>query len=88
MSAGVLTGTMCRLGKKRIQNRHCAGAGLRFGALGDGVWKESRHLESRPKAAAREDLEMSAGWASPSSRGLWGGDALLLSTGAAADIQR
>jgi hypothetical protein len=25
-------------------------------------------------------LEVSAGWASPSSRGLWGGDTLLLST--------
>jgi hypothetical protein len=39
-----------------------------------------RHLESRPKASARLVLEASAGWASPSSRGLWGGDALLLST--------
>ena len=27
-------------------------------------------LESRPKAAARSDLEASAGWASPSSRGM------------------
>jgi hypothetical protein len=44
---------------------------------------ESRHIESRPKAAARLDLEVSAGWASMSSRGLWGGGALLLSTGAA-----
>jgi hypothetical protein len=26
---------------------------------------------------------LSAGWASPCTRGLWGGDALLLSTGAA-----
>ena len=42
-----------------------------------------RHLESRAKASARLVLEVSAGWASPSSRGLWGGDALLLSTGAA-----
>jgi hypothetical protein len=42
---------------------------------------EGRHLESRPNAAARLDLEVSAGWASPSSHGLWGGDALLLSTG-------
>ena len=40
----------------------------------------SRHLESRYKAAARLDLEVSAGWAIPSSRGVWGGDALLLST--------
>jgi hypothetical protein len=30
------------------------------------------------KAAARLDLEVPAGWASPSSRGLWGGDALAL----------
>jgi hypothetical protein len=39
-------------------------------------------LESRPKAAARLDLEVS-GWAILSSRGLWGGDAFLLSTDAA-----
>jgi hypothetical protein len=39
-------------------------------------------LESRAKAVARLDLAVSAGWASPSSRGPWGGDALLLSTGA------
>jgi len=32
----------------------------------------------RTKAAARLDLEVSVGWASPSSRGLCGGDALLL----------
>jgi hypothetical protein len=38
---------------------------------------ESRHLESRAQAAARLDIEVSAGWVSPSSRGLWGGDALL-----------
>ena len=40
----------------------------------------SRHLESRAKAAARLGLEVSAGRASSSSRGLWDGDALLLST--------
>jgi hypothetical protein len=39
---------------------------------------ESRHLESRAKASARLDLEVPARWVSPSSRGLWGGDALLL----------
>ena len=39
---------------------------------------ESRHLESRAKAEARLDLEVSAGWASLSTRGMWGGDALLL----------
>ena len=33
-----------------------------------------------PNAAARLDHEVSAGWASPSSHGLCGGDALLLST--------
>jgi hypothetical protein len=27
-----------------------------------------------PRASARVDLEVSAGWVSPSSRGLWGGD--------------
>jgi hypothetical protein len=40
-------------------------------------------LESRAKEDARLDFEVFAGWVSPSSRGLWGGDALLLSTGAA-----
>jgi hypothetical protein len=39
-----------------------------------------RLLESRPKAAARLDVEVPAGWVWTSSRGLWGGDALLLST--------
>jgi hypothetical protein len=34
-------------------------------------------LEIRLKAAARLDLEVSVGWASPSSHGLRGGDALL-----------
>jgi hypothetical protein len=44
----------------------------------DSSWGlESRRLESRAKAAARLDFEVSAGWASPSPRGLWGGDALL-----------
>ena len=43
-----------------------------------GLGLESQ-LESRDKAAARLDIDVSAGWASPSSRGLWGGDALLLS---------
>ena len=33
-----------------------------------------------PKAQARLDLELSVGWASSHSRGLWGGHALLLST--------
>jgi hypothetical protein len=36
---------------------------------------ESRQLESRAKALARLDLEVSAGWARPTSRGLWGGSA-------------
>jgi hypothetical protein len=43
-----------------------------------------RHLARRAKATARLDVEVSAGWASPSSRGLRGGHALLLSTGAGA----
>jgi hypothetical protein len=46
----------------------------------DGILGLESHLESRPKAAERLDLEVSEGWASPSSRGLCGGDALLLST--------
>jgi hypothetical protein len=41
---------------------------------------ESRHLESRPKVKARLDLEVSVGWVSLSSRGLWGGDTLLLAS--------
>ena len=41
---------------------------------------ENRHVESRPKAAARW-FDVSARWASPFSRSLWGFDALLLSTG-------
>jgi hypothetical protein len=40
------------------------------------VW---RAVVKQTKASARLDLEVSAGWASPYSRGLWGGDALLLS---------
>ena len=40
---------------------------------------ESRHLESRAKGAAGLDLEVSAGWVSSPSRGLWGGHGLLLS---------
>jgi hypothetical protein len=39
-----------------------------------------RHLENRPKAAASLDLEVSAGWGNLPSRGLWGGNALLLSS--------
>jgi hypothetical protein len=36
-----------------------------------------RHrLESRAKAASQLGIEVSAGWESPSSRGLWGGSAL------------
>jgi hypothetical protein len=38
-------------------------------------------LKSRPKAA-RLDIDVSAGWAGPSFRGLRGGDALLVSTDA------
>jgi hypothetical protein len=41
---------------------------------------ETHHVESRANAAARLDLEVSAGWVGPSVRGLWGGDALLLAT--------
>ena len=40
---------------------------------------QSRHLESRAKGVARLVIEVSAGCASPSFRGLWGGEALLLS---------
>ena len=42
-----------------------------------GEGSESRRLESRAKAAARLDLEVSAGRASLPYRGLWGGVALL-----------
>jgi hypothetical protein len=58
--------------------------GISTGAAGNRhVRVESRHLESRAKASARLDLEGSAEWVIQSSRGLWGGDALFLSTGAA-----
>ena len=39
------------------------------GHLGFG---KSQGAENRAKASARLDLEVSAGWASPASRGLWG----------------
>jgi hypothetical protein len=53
--------------------------------VGEGGWgPKSRHLESRAKAGARWVIEVSAGWTSPSSRGLCGGHALILSTGIAA----
>jgi hypothetical protein len=43
---------------------------------------ESRHLESRPKASARLDLDVSVGWTSASSRGLgWRCSAALLRLG-------
>ena len=48
---------------------------------------ESRRLESRPKAAARLDIEVSAWWVTLSSRGLWSGYALLLSTGLSAGTE-
>jgi hypothetical protein len=41
---------------------------------------KSRHLESGAKTEARRVLEVSVRWVGPSSRGLWGGHALLLST--------
>jgi hypothetical protein len=47
----------------------------RLRAYGSGPGLETRHS----KASARLVLEVSAQWVSPSSRGLWGGDALLLS---------
>ena len=36
--------------------------------------------KAKPRRQQELSLEMAVGWASPSSRGLWGGDALLLST--------
>jgi hypothetical protein len=48
----------------------------KLGKLG-WVWKSRQD----PRQCARLDLEVSAGWASLSFRGLWGGDALLLTTG-------
>ena len=52
-------------------------ATTRYPGWAEGEGLESRHLESRPRASARLDIEVSAGWVSPSSRGLWRGDALL-----------
>jgi hypothetical protein len=39
---------------------------------------ESRPARKQSRGRARLGLEVSAGWASPSSHGLWGGDAPLL----------
>jgi hypothetical protein len=58
-------------------DNECA-AGVRCSTPPCGL--ESRHLESRPNAAAILDLEVSAGWVGPSSRGLWGGDHALVQT--------
>jgi hypothetical protein len=56
-------------------SKRWAGLGLGFGKSSSGSGsKESRR---KPKAAASLDLEVSAGWAGSSSRGLWGGDARL-----------
>jgi hypothetical protein len=43
---------------------------------------ESRHLGSKPRAAARLARRVSEGWASPSPRGVWGVATLCLPTGA------
>jgi hypothetical protein len=49
-----------------------------------GVWKAAtKPLEEQDQDRSKIGSWSSAGWASPSSCGLWGGDALLLSTGAA-----
>jgi hypothetical protein len=40
----------------------------------------SRKVRVGAQATARLDLEVSARWTNPSSRGMWGGDALLLSS--------
>jgi hypothetical protein len=54
------------------------GDAKRFASLRRGRFRayflESR-LERRPKAAATSGLEVSAGWARSSARGIWGGDA-------------
>jgi hypothetical protein len=44
-----------------------------------GFGKPSPRKQTQDWIAARLDLEVSAGWVRPFSRGLWGGDALLLS---------
>jgi hypothetical protein len=67
---------------KRAEMIHTAAKLMQVRREGFRVWvKGRRHLESRAKAAARWDLEVSAGWASPYSRGLWGCNAPLLAIG-------
>jgi hypothetical protein len=62
--------------RPRMVHRRARG---RSGSFTLTPFPQGRHLESRPKAEARLDLEVPAGRGSPSSRGLWGGEALLLS---------
>jgi hypothetical protein len=60
--------------KLSLSHRTASSLQLHVWGLG---WKAA--VESRPKAAARLGLDVSAVWVSPSSHSLWG-DALLLST--------
>jgi hypothetical protein len=63
-------------GQANNQSCCCLGCAERVSADA-WVWKAA-NSEAHPKAAARLVLEVSAGWANPSSHGLWGGIALLL----------
>jgi hypothetical protein len=54
----------------------CVRTGRRAGPPAAAATSSPWGLESRPKAAARLVIEASAGWLSPSSCGLLGGDAL------------
>jgi hypothetical protein len=51
-----------------------------FAQCGVGVLPVRLAPDARAAPPRGLDLEVSAGWASPPSRGLWGGDARLLPT--------
>jgi hypothetical protein len=69
-------------GKRCLGLRACPHT--RPGFRGNQLRQEDKTRQDKTRqAVARLDLDVSTWWASPSSRGLWGGDALLHSTGAA-----
>jgi hypothetical protein len=66
------------------QRMHCGTPGVaRWGGRSSPLRPATLRVRKQTQAAARLDLDVSAGWASPSSRGMCGGDAMLFSTGAA-----
>ena len=75
---GSYTGVRCMRHRSCASHRYRPRAGGGCGGVGNlGLWKPP----TRKQASARLVLVVSAGWASPSSRHLWVGYALLPSTG-------